>query len=350
MHTRLLDILCCPACGGGLRAEPFEWAEAQRISNGILLCPCGLWFPIIDGVPRLLLHHLRRQLAERHPGFYRTFANRLPAAGQAGTTGTSATILKTQASFGYEWTEFADYGVDNFSEFIKPLEQGAFHQTFGLDVGCGAGRHAKHATSLGAEVVGMDLSHAVDSAVRNNKDNPSTHFVQADVLNLPFRPHVFDFIYSLGVLHHLPDPERGFQRLIPSLKPGGSMFIWVYQRTTRKQWLEQARRITTRMPFLLVKGLAWAATVIDYGLAVNLYRVLKSIPAVERHAPLRIKEYAQYDFHSSYTDWFDRLSAPVSHFYSEHEIHGWFQRAGLNKIETALVGDSWVWARGWRGT
>src|SRR5206468_9226644 len=142
------------------------------------------------------------------------------------------------ASFGYEWTAFSDYAVDNFSRFIQPLEPTFFRAKVGLDVGCGAGRHVNQATGLGAEVIGLDLSHAVDSAARLNRGNPRAQFVQGEVTRLPFRSGVFDFIHSLGVLHHLPDPERGFQRLIPALKAGGSIFIWAYQRTRRKQWLE----------------------------------------------------------------------------------------------------------------
>ena len=33
----------------------------------------------------------------------------------------------------------------------------------------------------------------------------------------------FDFVYSLGVLHHLPDPEKGFRTLLPLLRAGKVM-------------------------------------------------------------------------------------------------------------------------------
>nr|MBI3612483.1 methyltransferase domain-containing protein [Nitrospirota bacterium] len=346
MQKRLLNILCCPVCGLDLTAVTDEAGPNDAIKNGRLECRCGEAFPIIGSVPRLLIGDLRSQAL-------RSVRSKPAAGGQsqkpgnrASKGGAARTVLQTQASFGYEWTEFNRYAVDNFSLFIKPLGEGFFAGKLGLDVGCGAGRHAQQAANLGAQMIGLDLSQAIDVAVCRDPDEKAIQFVQADIRRAPFRHASFDFIYSLGVLHHLPEPEEGFRGLMPLLKPGAVIFIWVYQRTRRKEALEYARSVTTRLPLWLAKSVAWCATLLDYGVCVNAYRVLRGIAAVERCAPLRIKEYAGYDFYASYTDWFDRLAAPVSHFYSEDEIVGWCRRAGLTEIETALVGDSWVWAKG----
>ena len=345
MHLRLLDILCCPACGSSLTAEPFELNEARMI-HGLLRCLCEAWFPVINGVPRLLLDDLRRELATVHREYYGVYSDRLPLEPWNTEKLSGSVQLRTQISFGYEWTEFPHYAVDNFSVFIEPLARGFFAGKFGLDVGCGAGRHVKHATSLGAEVIGVDLSHAVDSAALLNRDNPRAHFVQGDILRLPFLRNVFDFVYSLGVLHHLPNPEAGFHQLVQGLRSKGSIFIWVYQRTKRKEWLEHVRRVTTRLPLGALKTISWAAAALEYGIVVNLYRLFHWSSMVSRTTPGRIKEYAGYDFLSSYTDYFDRLSAPISHCYSQADVQGWFERAGLHAIDTALVGDSWVWGKG----
>jgi SAM-dependent methyltransferase len=60
----------------------------------------------------------------------------------------------------------------------------------------------------------MDLSDAVETAYANLGKMPNVHVVQGDIYHPPFaRPEgggPFDFIYSIGVLHHLPDPEAGF--------------------------------------------------------------------------------------------------------------------------------------------
>src|SRR5208337_3717658 len=69
---------------------------------------------------------------------------------------------------------------------------------------CGMGRFADVATRWGAHVVGIDLSLAAEVAARNLAGRKAT-ILQADVFHLPFVPESFDFIYSIGVLHHTPD-------------------------------------------------------------------------------------------------------------------------------------------------
>jgi SAM-dependent methyltransferase len=51
--------------------------------------------------------------------------------------------------------------------------------------------------------------------------------VQADIYQLPFAQS-FDYAFSIGVLHHLPDPRGGFRSLASKVKPGGHISAWVY--------------------------------------------------------------------------------------------------------------------------
>jgi len=349
MRQRLLDAICCPECGSALKAIPFESDREARIKSGLLLCPCGEQYPIIEFIPRLLLPELQAQLFQLYREYFENFGHQFKCATISTTAYTIRQKVRTWISFGYASTRFSEYNVDNFRLFIQPLAAEFFVSKFGLDVGCGAGRHAQQVTALGGEIIGLDISHAIDIAFRRNEICAFAHFVQGDVFNLPFRRNEFDFIYSLGVLHHLPDPQAGFVKLIPHLKSGAPIFIWVYQRTRRKELLEYARKITTHLPNWMVNGLAWIAAIVDYGIVVNLYRLFRRFLSMAVRAPLRIKEYARYDFYTSYADWFDRLSAPLSHFYTESEIREWFEKAELKNIETALVGDSWVWGKGHRG-
>src|SRR3990172_2722911 len=104
---------------------------------------------------------------------------------------------------------------EGFLTYIHPLGPEFFPGKLVLDAGCGFGRHLYYAAEFGAEVVGVDFSAAVEAARANTAGCKGIHLVQADIYRLPFREASFDFAYSLGVLHHLPDPERGFQALVP---------------------------------------------------------------------------------------------------------------------------------------
>ena len=53
-----------------------------------------------------------------------------------------------------------------------------------FDAGCGMGRYLEVANKFEGEVVGMDISQAVDRARKRIGDHPFTHLVQGDLMNL----------------------------------------------------------------------------------------------------------------------------------------------------------------------
>lgn len=321
MRERLLQWLACPACGNNLTLEN-GYSEGEEIIKGTLNCPCGQTFPVIGGVPRMLCGDL------------------------------SSEKKATMERFGYEWLHFSGYNADNFKRFIAPLPPDFFKGKLGLDVGCGAGRHAGQAGNLGAEIVAIDLSQAVDTAQSHNADNARVHVVQADIYKLPLKPDTFDFIYSLGVLHHFPDPEGGYRSLVKFLKKGGALFVWVYARAPRKVALELLRFLSQRLSNKNILRMAYLCNLVDFGIFINLYKAARKLPCigrlVDRYVPLRVKEYATHGFRTAYADWFDRLSAPITNYYKEHEMLNWLRNSGLCNTRLEMEGDSWWWLYGER--
>ena len=86
-----------------------------------------------------------------------------------------------------------------------------------LEVGCGAGRYAEIALSLGAKLVALDYSSAVDTCWQNLHSNPNLNVVQGDIYHLPFKPASFKSVYCFGVLQHTPDVGKAFLALPPQL-------------------------------------------------------------------------------------------------------------------------------------
>ena len=198
-------------------------------------------------------------------------------------------------------------------------------------------------------MVGVDFSAAIDAARDNAAGRKGIHLVQVDIYCLPFREAAFDFAYSLGVLHHLPEPERGFRALVPLVKPGGTIFVWVYStaRLMVNALLEAARAATRRLPHPIVHGLSFAAACADWGGFIGPYRIARRLPGlaalVERVTPPRIKLYARYPFQVSVADWFDRLAVPRRHYYGPDDLAGWAARAGLADVHITPTGKY-----GWR--
>src|SRR5258708_6667660 len=121
-------------------------------------------------------------------------------------------------SFGFQWKLYARTQLDDES---SQRSERAFRRRTGfspeeikgklvLDVGCGMGRFADVATRWGARVVGIDLSLASEVAAKNLSGREAV-ILQADVFRLPFASGSFDYIYSIGVLHHTPNCEQAFK-------------------------------------------------------------------------------------------------------------------------------------------
>jgi SAM-dependent methyltransferase len=200
-----------------------------------------------------------------------------------------------------------------------------------LDVGCGMGRFADVAVRWGAHVVGIDLSVAAEVAARNLAGRSATIF-QADVFQLPFAAESFDFIYSIGVLHHTPDCERAFKALPGLLKPGGRIAIWLYSKYNA--WYRMSdiyRKVTRRMPMRMLYALCYGAVPL-YG----IHQVLRRIPLVGRPVSSALAFMIPMAFHPHrrwrVLDTFDWYSPWYQSKHSYEEVFRWFESCGLEDL------------------
>ncbi|MCU7919850.1 MAG: methyltransferase domain-containing protein [Candidatus Thiodiazotropha sp. (ex Epidulcina cf. delphinae)] len=390
MKHRLLELLCCPLCGGGLTMEILRESQQEilhaldkpgchnacglhncsavtvpvaecvacyghEIEEGLLTCTkCRVVYPVVAGIPRLLpLALLHETLTRYHPDFLVRYGARI------GVEEVDILVEKhkvtTLHTFSYQWTTFRDnydYFREIFLSFVQPfLDENAFQGRLVLEVGCGSGRPASVAASLGAEVVAVDLSEAVQSAHALSRHYPHLHVVQADAYALPLRP-AFDFVYSVGVLQHLPNPGEALQQIAKVVASGRSLVLWVYG--VREAWyrpVDWLRFFTVRMPFRWLHILSVILALLSELFLLQPYRVLKRIPVTRGLAeriPGRI--YARFPFRENVIGWFDRLGAPVTHYFSRADVDRMLEEAGFRDIEVAPrpgASASWI-ARGVR--
>jgi SAM-dependent methyltransferase len=114
-----------------------------------------------------------------------------------------------------------------------------------LIAGCGTGRQAASVASQypDAKVTAIDVSEAsLDYGRRQCAalGLDGVQFRKLDLYDVAQLCQRFEAIYCAGVLHHLPDPERGLGALADVLRPGGIMHIMVYSRLARL-WVPGAR-------------------------------------------------------------------------------------------------------------
>jgi SAM-dependent methyltransferase/uncharacterized protein YbaR (Trm112 family) len=330
---KLSASLRCPGCGGHL-----EVSKLDGDSQGQLICTsCRLSFPIENGIPRLLLPAIRTALLEKGDG-----------------SGFDAKQAKTALSFGYEWQRFPEMYAEwekQFLNYMQPHDADFFKGKKVLDAGCGNGRFAYYAGKYGAEVWAIDLGPAVEVARKNTVSLPNVQVVQADLHHPPFPLESFDFIYSLGVLHHLPDPEIAFQNLLRYLRPGGELQIYLYWQPERKSIksmlltvVAATRNLTTRLPHRAVYALAYPSAIAAFLFFVWPYRVMKLIPGLHSFADnMPMKQYAAFPFRVCVNDQMDRFSAPIENRYTKTQVEAWLHEAGLKKLQV-------IANFGWLGT
>jgi SAM-dependent methyltransferase len=106
-----------------------------------------------------------------------------------------------------------------------------------LDVGCGTGRHLLHFAKRGIDVTGIDLSDHMlhKSKEKLGREGVSGTLLKADMRDLKFiRDGVFDYVicmYStLGMIRGKKGRRAALGEMARVLKPGGRMFLHIYNR------------------------------------------------------------------------------------------------------------------------
>ena len=95
--------------------------------------------------------------------------------------------------------------------------------------------NAKHfdALDLSSEALKIAKERAERADLVGNPNNANFHHMSLyDVADLKRK---YDFVNCVGVLHHLPDPNRGLRALAEQLKDDGLMHIFVYSALVRRE-------------------------------------------------------------------------------------------------------------------
>ena len=262
------------------------------------------------------------------------------------TVGNGNIDMATVDSFGDEWQAFHGFSEkeieklgDEYFDIITPAMLNP--STTVLEVGCGSGRFLKYLSSKAGIIVGVDPSHAIHAAdnLLGKKDN--VILVKAAANNLPFPDDSFDFVYSIGVLHHIPNTFKAMQSCVDKVKKGGYFFTYLYYDLDNRGFL-------FRSLFNLATILRWGVSklhgkykrmVCDI-LAVGLYlpfiffsRLMKLL-GVKENVRKRIPLYG-YENKSFYiirNDALDRFGTPLEQRFTKKQIQDMMERCGLHEI------------------
>ena len=282
---RVVPVMCDPATG-----ERLEFVGDAFVAQGTK-------YPVVRGIPRFVGsdHYVR--------------------------------------SFSFEWNTHSSTQLDCFRGDDSSERQ--FRQKTGftpeelrgklvLDAGVGAGRYTDVVSRWGADVVGVDLSYAVEASQRNFADRSNVFIAQADIGALPFRPCSFDAIFSIGVLHHTPDTRAYFLKLVSLLKPGGTIAIWVYPREgdyiVRNTWIRFVNKIP---PYMFYEWCRWFVPWAQRRLTNPWVGIIRRVFPFSTQG---------LGLENDILDTFDGYSPTFHGIHSPEEVKGWFREAGLTDI------------------
>ena len=328
MKARLLQYLSCPNCEEELQLQDVTQTEGIEILQATLICSaCSACFPVVRGVPRFA----DLQLIDEDKA-------------------------ATASNFGWQWQHFTQdeaFYERQLLGWLAPVQPSFLKDKVVLEGGCGKGRHTLLAARWGArDVVSVDLSDAVETAFAATKGSLNMHIVQADLCKLPVKP-IFDYAFTVGVLHHIPDPYAGFKSMAAKIKPGGNFSVWVYG-AENNAWITRVvspvrERFTSRLnPKALLHlskvpaALVYAATKLFFG---PLGKTQRGARFSRR---LFYGEYlssiAEFTWREQHTIVFDHLVAPTAAYISRSEFEEWWKGIGARDL---VIG--WHNRNSWRG-
>ena len=244
------------------------------------------------------------------------------------------------ASFGLQWNRYEIAHPDEDRATFQAKTGVPLSELRGLrvlDAGCGGGRYSRVAGEAGAQVIGADQSSAVDKAAQLCAHLPSVWFVQADLKHLPLEPESFDFVFSIGVMHHDVRTRNVFDAVARMVKPRGRLAVWLYRRNQAWQELlnDVLRQHTVRMPTARLerwcRAGAWLGGLPVVGKTLNKIVNFSNHPVWENRV----------------CDTFDWYAPPYQHHHTLGELRAWFEEAGfedLRELPPEKTGRVYRWA------
>lgn len=114
-----------------------------------------------------------------------------------------------------------------------------------LEIGLGYGTLGQYIASRGAVYHGLDISSAPVEMMRHRLKltglGDEERVRRGSALDVPWADATFDFVYSIGCLHHTGDLRRSVGEVHRVLRPGGFAVVMVYNRNSARRLWARAR-------------------------------------------------------------------------------------------------------------
>ena len=258
---------------------------------------------------------------------------------------------KVVNDFGEEWKKFDQnkgFTVEekrhHFNDYFKIFPWSNISKdAVGFDAGCGSGRWASLVLPKVGHLHCIDPSIAINVAKKNLVNFKNCTFHKCAIHEMPIKESSMDFGYSLGVLHHMPDPEQGLRDCVKTLKAGAPFLVYLYYALDNQPlWYRLLwrvsdifRKIICLMPRKLKNTVtSLIAFLVYYPFSRTAYIAEKF--GISIHSwPL--SNYRDKSFYTMRTDALDRFGTRLEHRFTKSDVISMMEMAGLSNI---VISDS----------
>ena len=254
---------------------------------------------------------------------------------------------KVVEGFGEEWDSYDQSSLSEkeakdlfkryFNIFPSEFLQG---DKVGIDIGCGSGRWAKHIAPLVKELHCIDASNQALNVARKNLNGiENCIFTHSPTDTLSLIEEKFDFGYSLGVLHHIPDTKKALIDCISILKKGAPFLVYLYFAFDNKPiWYrilwkisDPIRLIISRSSFPVKKFITSLIAFCIYLPFSRLALLFDKLGIRSENIPL--SSYKNNTFYTMRTDALDRFGTRLEQRFTKEEITQMLMNAGFKDFK-----------------
>lgn len=248
-------------------------------------------------------------------------------------------------SFGEEWLKFNDFSdqviAEGANEYFDILTDKIINQnTYTLDIGCGTGRWTKFLTNKVGFIEAIDPSNAIFAADKLLGTISNVRLAKASTDNIPFADETFDFVMSIGVLHHIPDTQQAMIDCVRKVKKGGYFYCYLYHNLERMNWFlkglfgisELLRKIIVRFPPRLKRLVCDLLAVVVYMPFILWVRFLIAIGFKNLAMKMPLSAYHNKSFFIIRNDSLDKFGTSLEQRFSKQQVEELMVNCGLEDI------------------
>jgi SAM-dependent methyltransferase len=245
---------------------------------------------------------------------------------------------QTIEDFGEQWTRYTTNdgyyaSATLFQDICGPLiDLTEIRGSTVADIGSGSGRIVTMLLEAGAQkVVAIEPSKAFEVLQQNTKSwGERVEHICCAGEDIP-QDRNLDFVFSIGVLHHIPNPAAVVRAAYGALKPHGKILVWLYGAEGNQLYLKiltPLRKLSTRLPAPVLAGLAHCLNVLLFAYALAC-----------RFLPLPLRDYinnvsSKFSWQKRFLVIYDQLNPAYAKYYTGDEASSLLADAGFRDVKS----------------